>query len=79
MASARQDAEWERTAELLAMVFNAHMDTKKSGVKCGADFYRPRRLGRRRKEPLTATVGSAELKSILVNSGFIADDKGTRP
>lgn len=79
MASARQDAEWERTAELLAMVFNAHMDTKKSGVKRGNDFYRPRRLGRRRKEPVTANVGSAELKDILLKSGFIADDKGPLP
>lgn len=79
MASARQDAEWERTAELLAMVFNAHMDTKKTGVKRGADFYRPRRMGRRRKEPVTASIGSAELKGMLVSSGFIADDKGPKP
>lgn len=72
MARGRQEDEWSRTAEVLAMVFNCHMDTKKSVVKSARDFY-PFGRGPRRERPVDGVIGAQGLKDIFIHGRMPTD------
>ena len=57
MARARQRAEWERAGEVLAMLWNTHMDLSRVSAKTAADwdpFPEEDRTPARRGIPITA-------------------------
>jgi len=66
MAEARQRANWDTAAALLAMTFNVNRDPKKSGPAKPADFHPL--LTRRPKSGVPITAGNIRmLKKAFVN------------
>ena len=65
MAEARRKAEWRRTCEVLAMIYNMHRG--KDSPARSAKWFLDRVLNRTRRDPMPVTDDMTILKTVFVD------------